>query len=79
MPGTTDRTPEDRIVPVFEALPPATLVETANTDRTRSALEFLVSVDDVKRVGAAENQPRARPGALRLYQERAKQLGQSSN
>jgi|AntDeeMinimDraft_6_1070357.scaffolds.fasta_scaffold93632_1 hypothetical protein len=79
MSATTDRTPEDRTIPVFEALPPETLVETANTDLIRAAVELLESVEDVKLVVAAENQHRARPGVLRLCQERAKQLRQSSN
>lgn len=79
MPATTDRTPDDRVIPVVETLPPETLVETSDTDLIRAALEFLESVDDVKRVVVAENQHRARPGVLRLCQERAKQLRQSSN
>lgn len=79
MSATTDRTPDDRTVPVLDALPPETLVETANPDLIRAALELLESVGDVKRVVAAENQYRARPGVLRLCQERAKQLRQSSN
>lgn len=79
MSATTDRTPEDRIVPVFEAIPPETLVETADPDLIRAAVELLESIEDVKRVVAAENQHRARPGVLRLCQERAKQLRQPSN
>jgi hypothetical protein len=74
MPATTDRTPNDRTIPVLEALPPDTLVATANTDLIRAAVELLESVEDVKRVVAAENQQRARPGVLRLCQERATQL-----
>lgn len=77
MAATTDRAPDGRTIPVLEALPPETLVETANTDLIRAAIELLDSVADVKRVAAAENQYRARPGVLRLCQERAKQIRHS--
>jgi len=39
--ATTDRTPDNRMVLVFEALPPETLVETANPDLIRAAIELL--------------------------------------
>lgn len=79
MAATTDRTTPGQPVRVFDALPPETLVQTANTDLIRAGVELLDSVEDVKRVVAAENQHRARPGVLRLCQERAKQLRQSSS
>lgn len=40
MAATTDRTPDDRTVPVFEALPPERLVATANPDLIRAAIEL---------------------------------------
>jgi type II secretory pathway component PulK len=76
MTATTDRTPANRMVPVFEAIPPETLVDTANPDLIRAAIELLETETQVKRVVAAENQSRARPGVLRLCQERAKQIRQ---
>jgi len=77
MTATTDRTPDNRMVPVFEAIPPETLVDTANPDLIRAAIELLETETQVKRVVAAENQYRARPGVLRLCQERAKQIRQT--
>jgi hypothetical protein len=77
MVATTRRTPDDRTVPVFEAVSPETLVETPNPDLIRAAIELLETETDAKRVVAVENRHRARPGILRLCHERAAQTRQT--